>query len=105
MRSDLPILVAILYEAMTTSERPSEITVYTTIACPYCVRVKRLLDAEGLAYTEVNLGRDEQGRMELVQRTGMMTFPQVLIDDKLLGDFEQTKALAERGLLREIVGQ
>lgn len=81
----------------------SEIVVYTTTACPYCMRVKRLLDAKGLQYDEVNLSMDPEGRMQLVDKTGMMTFPQVLIDGQLVGGFEETRAAAQSGRLDKLL--
>lgn len=85
------------------SEKTQKITVYTTTACPYCVRVKRLLDSKGLRYDEVNLSMSPEGRMELVGKTGMMTFPQVLIDGRLVGGFEETRAAAQSGRLDELL--
>lgn len=79
------------------------ITVYTTIPCSYCARVKRLLDAHGLPYEEINLARDPEGRMELVKLTGMMTFPQVLVDGRLVGGFNETWAAAQSGRLDELL--
>jgi glutaredoxin 3 len=81
----------------------SQITLYTTDRCPYCVQVKRLLDSKGLAYEEINLDRDPEGRMELVKLTGMMTFPQVLIDGQLVGGFNETQAAARSGRLDELL--
>jgi glutaredoxin 3 len=81
----------------------SQITVYTTTFCPYCVRVKRLLDAKGLQYEEINLARDPEGRSELVKLTGMMTFPQVLVDGQLVGGFTETQAAAQSGRLDELL--
>jgi glutaredoxin 3 len=81
----------------------AEIKVYTTTACPYCVRVKRLLDSRGLQYEEIDLARDPEGRMELVKLTGMMTFPQVLIDGQLVGGFNETQAAAQSGRLDELL--
>jgi glutaredoxin 3 len=81
----------------------SEITVYTTEPCSYCARVKGLLAARGLRFSEVNLSKDPAGRMELVERTGMMSFPQVLIGDQLLGGFSETDAAAKSGRLDELL--
>jgi glutaredoxin 3 len=80
-----------------------QIVVYTTDRCPYCIRAKRLLDSKGLAYEEINLGRNPDGRMALARKTGMMTFPQVLIDDVLVGGFEETAAAATTGRLDELL--
>jgi glutaredoxin 3 len=80
----------------------SSVTVYTTIACPYCVRAKALLDARGIEYEEINLGRDPETRAELAQKTGMMTFPQILIDDELVGGFDELSAADKSGRLAEL---
>lgn len=82
----------------------SSITVYTTNACPFCVRAKALLDARGLPYEEINLGRDPETRAELAQKTGMMTFPQILIDEQLVGGFDELSAADKSGRLKELVG-
>lgn len=80
----------------------SEITVYTTEPCSFCARVKGLLKSRGLSFTEVNLSRDPEGRAELVHRTGMVSFPQVLIDGELVGGFSEMLAAAESGRLDEL---
>ena len=78
------------------------ITVYSTDPCSFCRRVKGLLDARGVQYTEVNLAKDPVGRAELAQRTGMMSFPQVCIDGELLG-FAELQAAAENGRLDDLL--
>jgi glutaredoxin 3 len=68
------------------------VTVYTTTPCPWCERAKALLKAKGMAYEEINMARDPEGRAKLVELTGMMTFPQVVIDGRVVGGFEQLRA-------------
>lgn len=84
-------------------EDVSDVLVYTTENCPFCIRAKALLDARGVTYREVNLERDPDGRAELVRKTGMMTFPQVLIDDVLVGGFQETLAADRSGRLAELL--
>ena len=57
----------------------AEIIVYTTDFCAFCQRAKQLLASRGLQYTEINLARDHEGRAELLQRTGLRTFPQIIV--------------------------
>jgi glutaredoxin 3 len=83
----------------------ADVLVYTTENCPFCIRAKALLDARGVTYREVNLERDPDGRAELVRKTGMMTFPQVLIDDVLVGGFQETLAADRSGRLAELLTQ
>ncbi len=80
----------------------SSVTVYTTVACPYCVRAKALLDARGISYEEIHLGRDPETRAELAQRTGMMTFPQILVGEELIGGYDELAAADQSGRLAEM---
>jgi glutaredoxin 3 len=77
----------------------SAIVVYTTEPCGYCTRVKGLLRSRGLEFAEIDLSKDPEGRMELVTKTGMMTFPQVLVEGQLVGGFNETQAAVESGRL------
>jgi glutaredoxin 3 len=79
------------------------VVVYTTDPCSFCSRVKQLLDARGVEYTEINMARDAAGRQELVEKTGMMSFPQVIIDGELVGGFQETLAADQSGRLRELL--
>jgi glutaredoxin 3 len=81
----------------------SKITVYTTEPCPYCAQVKGLLRARGLEFAEINLSKDPEGRAELARETGMMTFPQVLVDGRLVGGFAETQSAARSGRLDELL--
>jgi glutaredoxin 3 len=83
----------------------SNITVYTTEPCGYCRQAKALLDKRGLSYDEINLARDADGRAELAERTGMMTFPQVIIGDQLVGGFTELVSAERSGLLAELLAQ
>jgi glutaredoxin 3 len=85
------------------NEVMSKVTVYTTDPCSFCARAKGLLKARGVEFSEVNLSRDPEGRVELARETGMMTFPQVIIDGKLLGGFTEVQAAAESGQLDELL--
>ena len=81
----------------------ASITVYTTEPCGFCAAAKRLLEAHGLDFAEVNLAKDDEGRRQLVQRTGMMTFPQVLVGEEPLGGLHETQAALESGRLQELL--
>jgi glutaredoxin 3 len=81
----------------------SNVTVYTTEPCSFCARVKGLLKARGVEYAEVNLSKDPEGRVELARKTGLMTFPQVIIDGELVGGFNEVQTAAESGRLDELL--
>lgn len=81
----------------------TSIVVYTTEPCPWCLKVKGLLRSRGLEFSEINLGKNPEGRAELAQKTGMMTFPQVIVGGELVGGFTETKAAADSGKLDELI--
>ena len=80
----------------------SRITVYTTEPCGYCRVAKALLAKRNVPYTEVNLAKDPEGRAELVRLTGMMTFPQVVIDGAAIGGYQELVMADRQGRLREL---
>ena len=81
----------------------SGVTVYTTEPCSFCARVKGLLKSHGVEFAEVNLSKDPAGRAKLVQRTGMLSFPQVVVGDRALGGFAELQAAADSGTLKELL--
>ncbi len=78
------------------------IVVYTTDPCSFCVRVKQLLAQRGLEYREINLSKDPAGRTELARRTGMLSFPQVVVGDEVLGGYRETLMADQDGRLEEL---
>lgn len=54
----------------------SAIRVYTSTTCPYCVRLKQLLDDAGITYEEVDVS-DPEKRQKMAEASGAMGIPQV----------------------------
>jgi glutaredoxin 3 len=81
-----------------------EVTVYTTEPCPYCSKAKGLLAAREIEYSEINLGKDPDGRAQLAEKTGLMTFPQIVIDGNTLGGWTELEAADRDGSLAALLG-
>jgi glutaredoxin 3 len=81
----------------------AEIRMYTTQWCGYCVRAKALLNSRGLEFEEIDLG-DDPDRSALQELTGGWTIPQILIDDRPIGGYEELWRLDREGRLAELVG-
>jgi len=77
----------------------ARVKLYTTPSCPFCVRAKRLLEARGIPFEEVDVGADDALREEIMQRTGRRTVPQIFIDERSIGGFEELAALDAAGEL------
>ena len=78
------------------------VVLYTTEPCGFCRVAKQLLSQKQIPYEEINLARDSEGRMKLVELTGMMTFPQVIIDGKPIGGYQELVRANAAGLLDEL---
>jgi glutaredoxin 3 len=81
----------------------TSVIVYTTEHCSRCVSAKALLSRRGIGYQEVNLARDPDGRSELERRTGMFTFPQIVIGEETLGGFDELLAADREGRLSTLL--
>ena len=58
------------------------LTMYTTTWCGYCVRLKHLLDRDGIAYTEVDIERDAAAAERVMQvNGGNRTVPTLVFPD------------------------
>jgi glutaredoxin 3 len=71
----------------------ARVQVYSTRSCPYCLRAKRLLDERGIPFDEIDVSDDAELRADLIRRTGRRTVPQIFIDGKAIGGFEELYAL------------
>ncbi len=81
----------------------AQVTLYTTEACPFCTSAKALLGKRGIAYEEINLARDPDSRAKLQEKTGMFTFPQIVIGEHALGGFTELLAADRAGRLTELL--
>jgi mycoredoxin len=61
---------------------PAAVTMYTTSWCGYCVRLKKLMQHEGIAFAEVNIELEE-GAADVVERAngGNRTVPTLVFAD------------------------
>jgi glutaredoxin 3 len=81
----------------------SDVIVYTTDRCGFCTRVKMLLKAREIAFEEVNLAGNPDGFVELAQKTGMMTLPQVMVGGTFVGGYQETAAADQSGELADLL--
>jgi glutaredoxin 3 len=80
----------------------TRVTVYTTEPCGFCRTAKALLAARKIPYEEINLAKDADGRAKLAELTGMMTFPQVVIDGQPIGGYQELVRADRAGELSEL---
>jgi glutaredoxin 3 len=72
---------------------------YRTPYCPYCSMAARLLTQQGVAFEEVDVTGDHERRRWLVAASGQRTVPQIFINGRSVGGFDDLSALVRRGEL------
>lgn len=78
------------------------VTIYTTAWCPYCDRVKDILDNKGVAYLEIDVDTPEK-RVWLTRKTGQQTVPQVYAGDRYVGGWDEISSLERSGGLADVL--
>ncbi len=77
----------------------SLIKIYTTNWCSFCVMAKRYFDEQEMSYEEINIEEKGMSREELQKVTGGMSVPKIVIDDEVIGGYDNLMAMASAGEL------
>lgn len=67
----------------------NSIQIYSSQQCRCCVRSKALLQKKGLPYEEIDVSIDTRAMQEMIQRSGMRSVPQIVIDGRSVGGFQE----------------
>jgi glutaredoxin 3 len=81
-----------------------EVSMYATGVCPYCVMAERLLRSKGVTeIRKIRVDLDTGRRIEMTERTGRRTVPQIYIGDHHVGGFDELSALERAGRLEPLL--
>ena len=83
------------------------VSIYSTPTCHFCQMAKDFLKGNSIAYTEFDVAHDLEKRQEMIDRSGQMGVPVILVSDELVGDelivgFDREKLAAALGLSADI---
>ena len=82
----------------------SQVVMYSTGVCPYCMRAEQLLRARGVTEIEkIRIDLDPARRDEMIARTSRRTVPQIFISDTHVGGFDDLAALDQAGKLAPLL--
>lgn len=79
------------------------IKIFSTKWCPSCVFAKRLLDEKKIQYSEVDLDEKNITREKLFELTGGYTVPQIVINEKSIGGYENLLELVQNNQLNDLL--
>jgi glutaredoxin 3 len=75
----------------------ARILMYTTAVCPFCIMAERLLRAKGVVIEKVRVDLEPARKDEMIERTGRRTVPQIYVDDRHIGGYDDLAALDRAG--------
>ena len=82
----------------------ADVMMYSTAVCPYCIRAESFLRARGVAeIAKVRVDLEPARRLEMMERTGRRTVPQIYIGDQHVGGYEDLVALDRAGGLAPLL--
>lgn len=67
------------------------VTIYSTPTCHFCQLTKEFFAANGVTYTEHNVAADLEKRQEMIQKSGQMGVPVIIIDEEIIVGFDKPK--------------
>ncbi len=84
----------------------TDVLMYTTAVCPYCVRAEQLLKRKGVQQIEkIRVDLQPDLRVEMMEKTGRRTVPQIYINGVYVGGYDDLAALDQAGGLDELLAK
>ena len=81
-----------------------KIIMYTGPMCNFCNAAKRLLNRNNATFTEIDIASKEGLMEEMIQKAnGKRTIPQIFIDDKHIGGYQELRELEKQDKLLELI--
>jgi glutaredoxin 3 len=78
----------------------TKIIMYTTGFCPYCKMAENLLRSKGVKEIEmIRVDLDPEQRLDMMDKTGRRTVPQIYIGDRHIGGYDDLARLDHQGEL------
>jgi len=79
------------------------VIIYSQPFCGYCSAAKRLLKEKGAEFAEVDVMMEAGRRDEMIERSGRRTVPQIFIDGRHVGGYDDLSALDRSGELDRLL--
>jgi len=74
------------------------VTIYSTPSCHYCLMAKDFFKENGIVYTEYNVASDIEKRKEMIEKSGQMGVPVIIIGEEIIIGFDKLKIIKLLGL-------
>ena len=76
----------------------NKVKIYSTPACPYCIRAKQYLKDNNIIFENVDVSTDAQASQEIIEKSGQMGVPVLDIDGRIIVGFDRDAIIKALGL-------
>lgn len=76
----------------------ANVKVFSTPTCPYCTRVKSYLQDKHITFENIDVSGDQNGLREMINASGQMGVPVVVIDGDVIVGFDKDRIDAKLGI-------
>jgi glutaredoxin 3 len=81
----------------------TEVTIYTSRICPYCIRALQLLKQKGAKLNEISVDGDREARNRMMAKSRRQTVPQIWIGEQHIGGCDDLMMLDRQGGLDSLL--
>jgi len=74
------------------------VTIYSTPTCHFCHMAKDFFKENNVSYTEYDVASDLSKRKEMMEKSGQMGVPVIIVGDELTVGFNQPRIVSLLGL-------
>jgi glutaredoxin 3 len=82
----------------------TQVVIYTTNYCPYCTAAKALFRSKKVQFDEIDVTDDPTRRTEMEKLSQRRSVPQIFIDGKPIGGYDDVRRLDAKGELDRLLG-
>lgn len=66
-----------------------KVTIYSTPTCQYCEQAKKYMEEHDINYKDYDVSSDTKRRKEMIEKSGQMGVPVIVLGDELMVGFEE----------------
>jgi glutaredoxin 3 len=101
IKATFPIAIT-LFKSLGEFLMPT-IRMYSTQTCPYCIKAEQFLHRKGVSVQKILIDRHPEELSKMVQLTGRRTVPQIFINERHVGGFDDLIELDQNGQLEPLL--
>ena len=81
----------------------ANVSMYSTVICPYCMRAERLLHQKGVQVNKILVDQHPEELEKMIEITGRRTVPQIFIGNHHVGGYDDLVELDRQGKLEPLL--